>query len=66
MLNTLEPESLVTYHRLVVDMFENAPLPAALYQRKKYGGASNRIKKRMAEKIAAEVEKIGSDKPSLG
>jgi response regulator RpfG family c-di-GMP phosphodiesterase len=65
-LNTLEPESLVTYHRLVVDMFENAPLPAALYQRKKYGGASNRIKKRMAEKIAAEVEKIGSDKPSLG
>jgi DNA-binding NarL/FixJ family response regulator len=63
-LGTLEKESLSTYYRLVVDLFEAAPLPQALLQRKKYGGASSRVKKKMAEKIAAEVEKIGSaDKP---
>lgn len=64
-LKSLEPESLQTYFRIVVDLFEVAPLPAALLQRKKYGGASSRVKKKMADKIAAEVEKIGGEKPNV-
>jgi DNA-binding NarL/FixJ family response regulator len=63
LLHTLEGESLVIYNRLVVDLFENAPVPAALMQRKKYGGASSRVKKRIGEKLASEVEKLGQTPP---
>ena len=59
-LDTLEGESLQRYYSLVVDAFENAPIPQNLAARKKYGGASSRVKKRMAEKLAAEVEQLGS------
>jgi len=62
----LEPESLPTYYRIVVDMFEAAPIPVALMQRKKYGGASNRIKQRMVDKIAAEVKKMSTSPKTDG
>jgi DNA-binding NarL/FixJ family response regulator len=64
-LTSLEGESLQRYYRLVVDSMENAPIPQALMQRKKYGGASMRVKKKMADKLAAEVEKIGTS-PKAG
>jgi len=59
-LSTLEGESIERYNRLCVDMFEEAPMPKELLARKKYGGSSSRVKKKMAEKINAEVEKLGS------
>jgi hypothetical protein len=57
-LTTLEGESLATYYRVAVDMLEVAPLPQGLMHRKKYGGASTRVKKKMAEKLTAEVERL--------
>jgi CheY-like chemotaxis protein len=62
-LPTIDPESIEIWYRTAVDMFEAAPIPAALLQRKKYGGASNRVRQRMAEKITAEVEKLAATPP---
>lgn len=62
-LASLEPDSLKLYYRLVPDIFETAPVPANLFQRKKYGGASSRVKRRMAEKLAGEVEKVAQTPP---
>jgi DNA-binding NtrC family response regulator len=52
----LSPESLQTYFDMVVNAFENAPLPTNVSKYKKYGGVSNRIKKRMEKKVVAELE----------
>jgi hypothetical protein len=62
-LTTMDPDSVETWYKTAIDMFEAAPIPAALLQRKKYGGASNRVKQRMSEKITAEVEKLGTTPP---
>lgn len=59
-LQTMEGESLERYYRLCVDTFEAAPVPQDIMGRKKYGGASSRVKKRMADKVTAEIEKLGS------
>ena len=63
-LTTLEGESKIRYYGLMVDAFEAAPMAQGLYDRKKYGGASSRVKKKMAEKLAAEVEKLGNSPKS--
>jgi DNA-binding NarL/FixJ family response regulator len=59
----LEAESLTKYYELAIEAFGAAPVPVHLQQRKKYGGASNRIKKRMADKLATEVQKVASTPP---
>ena len=53
---TLEPESLELYYDIALDKFENAPLPASTVNKKKYSGASSRVKKRMQEKLLSELE----------
>lgn len=62
-LNTIEPDSVEIWYKTALDMFEAAPIPAALLQRKKYGGASTRVKQRMTEKLSAEVGKLGATNP---
>lgn len=54
-LKALSPQSLEIYHRVAVDAFEAAPLPTNLTERKRYGGASSRVKKKMSERLAAEL-----------
>jgi DNA-binding NarL/FixJ family response regulator len=56
-LKTLSPESLAIYSSLAVDMFEQAPLPKKVFQRKNYSGASSRVKKKMEDKLLAELGK---------
>ena len=50
---TLSGEELEMYFKLAIDKFENAPIPAA---KKNYKGASARVKKKMEEKLLAEIE----------
>jgi hypothetical protein len=57
-LQTLEKESLEIYHRIAIDLFENAPIPQALMQKKKYIGASNRVRKLMSDRMTSEIGKI--------
>jgi DNA-binding NarL/FixJ family response regulator len=54
---TIDPDSIEIWYKTALELFEAAPIPVALMQRKKYGGASNRIRQRMTQKIAAEFEK---------
>ncbi|MDC0357418.1 hypothetical protein OAO01_01255 [Oligoflexia bacterium] len=54
--NTLEKDSLEVYYDLAVDMFSEAPFPKKIYQ-KNYKGASSRVKKKMEQKLLAELEK---------
>lgn len=62
-LKTLSPESVDVYYRVALDMFENAPLPTKIFQRKNYGGASSRVKRKMEDKLIAELEKDSADAP---
>lgn len=55
----LSPESVQSYYDLAVDSFQAAPIPAQVSKYKKYGGASDRIKKRMEKKVVAELENKG-------
>jgi DNA-binding NarL/FixJ family response regulator len=61
-LGTLSPESFQIYTGIAVDMFEGAPLPKKIFQRKAYSGASSRVKKKMEEKLLASLTKP-SDAP---
>ena len=56
MLKTLAPESFELYQGLAIDLFEQAPLPKKVFQRKQYSGASSRVKKKMEDKLLAELE----------
>ncbi|MBX7143814.1 MAG: hypothetical protein K1X79_05135 [Oligoflexia bacterium] len=62
-LKTLSPESSDIYYRIALDMFENAPLPTKIFQRKNYGGASSRVKRKMEDKLIAELEKDTTEPP---
>ncbi len=55
-LKTLSPESFQLYQSLALDMLEQAPPPKKIFQRKQYSGASSRIKKKMEDKLLAELE----------
>jgi hypothetical protein len=57
-IGTLEPESLDIFHRIAVDAFENAQIPQALMQKKKYVGASNRVRKIMSDRMTSEIGKL--------
>lgn len=52
----LSPETMQTYYELAVKTFENARIPTQISKYKKYGGVSDRIKKRMEKKVAAELD----------
>jgi DNA-binding NarL/FixJ family response regulator len=54
-LQTLEPESKIIYYNLAIDLFEQAPLPKKIFQRKIYGGASSRVKKRQEKAILEQI-----------
>ncbi len=62
-VSTIDADSVDIWYKTAVDMFEAAPIPAALLQRKKYGGASTRVRQRMTEKISAEVGKMAPTTP---
>jgi CheY-like chemotaxis protein len=51
------PENLARYHGIALKLFVEAPLPKPMFQAQKYAGVSSRVKKKMEEKIIAEVEK---------
>ena len=57
----LQGESLASYFKIVVDVFEEAPLPKKIFQRKKYAGASSRVAKRMEKKAMSELGLEGSE-----
>ena len=57
MIHALEGESQKTYFEVMQQMFIDAPLPPKALGVKKYGGASNRIKRRMDQKLADEITK---------
>ena len=60
----LEPDKLSVYYESALKFFEDAPLPKNVYQSKKYGGISGRIKKKMEEKILADLAKQDEEKKS--
>ena len=55
--STATPENMSAYHEVAIKQFIDAPLPKPMFQAKKYAGVSARVKKKMEEKIIAEVEK---------
>jgi DNA-binding NarL/FixJ family response regulator len=55
-LKSLSPESLQIYYDLAVSTFEAAPVAANVSKYKKYGGVSERAKKRLEKKVQAELE----------
>ena len=63
-LGTLQAQSLELYNKLVVEMFENAPLPKKAPPAKQYTGASTRVKKKLEEKMLNELEHEFTSKPS--
>ena len=56
-LKTLQGDSIAVYTKLAIDLFEAAPLPKKIFQRKIYGGASSRVKKRQEKEIQATIER---------
>lgn len=55
-LTSLSPGSGEAYYQMAVEAFENAQIPVNVSKYKKYGGVSDRIKKRMEKKVIAEME----------
>lgn len=53
---TLDPESKEIYYKIAIEMFIEAPIPQRFLQRKTYRGASQRVKRRMEDKLLAELE----------
>jgi response regulator RpfG family c-di-GMP phosphodiesterase len=62
MFHTLTGEKLDIYYQSAVKAFEEAPIPKAVYQPKKYGGVSSRIKKKLEDKILSELAKSDAAK----
>lgn len=57
MVHALAPESQAVYLEVMQQCFLDAPLPPKALGLKKYGGVSNRIKKKMEQKLADEIAK---------
>lgn len=56
-VTSLSPENLAIYYDLAIQLFSDAPLPSKALKPENYKGVSSRVKKKMAEKVIAEVEK---------
>lgn len=54
--NNLDENKLKVYYDAAIKCFEDAPIPTNVFQTKRYGGVSSRIKKKMEAKILAEVQ----------
>ena len=57
MVHAMSPESRKTYYDVMSEAFMAAPLPPKALGAKKYGGVSSRIKKKMDQKMADEIQK---------
>lgn len=57
MVQALDPESFPVYFEVMQQAFIDAPLPPKALGTKKYGGVSNRVKRKMDQKLADEIEK---------
>lgn len=57
MVQAMSPESQKTYFEVMTQAFIDAPLPPKALGVKKYGGVSSRIKKKMDQKMAEELQK---------
>jgi len=58
--SSLDDASRERYHRIALDVFENAPIPKPLIK-KAYGGASSRVKARMEKKILDKLAAGGGE-----
>jgi DNA-binding response OmpR family regulator len=57
MIHAMSPESRTTYFDVMLQAFIDAPLPPKALGVKKYGGVSSRIKKKMDQKMAEDIQK---------
>lgn len=57
-LPSLSPELKRVYLELLVEEFQNAPIPKKSLQKNNYSGASSRVKRRMEQKIMKEAETV--------
>ena len=54
--HSLSMESKSIYFNLAIDTFEASPAPKLIFQRKKYGGVSSRVSKRMEKKTLEQFD----------
>lgn len=54
-LKALTAESLQRYYDVAIRLFMEAPVPKKMFQVKKYGGVSNRVRERMEKKLMKAV-----------
>jgi hypothetical protein len=57
MIHAMSPESRKIYYDVMAEAFMVAPIPPKALGVKKYGGVSSRIKKKMDQKMADEIQK---------
>ena len=57
MLGQLSPEMLAFFHESAIKEFSEAKIPPRALNAKKYSGVSSRVRKRMENKIVAEMSK---------
>lgn len=64
LFTTLSPESTEIYYGVMIDVFEAAPLPRKVPQKRQYSGASSRVRKKAEEKMVEDLERefLGGDK----
>lgn len=57
-LHTIPESKKQALHEVIVKLFSEAAPPKAMFQGKAYSGASERVKKKLADKILLEAEKL--------
>jgi len=62
-LRNLSPEMLLYYQDTAIQEFSEAKVPPRALSTKKYSGVSSRVRKRMGDKVVAEMTKA-NDKPT--
>ena len=55
-MRSYSAENQAVFFETLIEEFIKAPLPARSFQASQYKGASQRVKRKMAEKVVAEVE----------
>ena len=65
-LAMFSPESQQIYMEAMVEAFIEAPLPTRLSKINKYHGASERVKKQLEDKLAAELQSEKNDRKGPG
>lgn len=62
-LKALSAESLERYYEVALKLFIEAPVPKKMFQVKKYGGVSNRVRERMEKKLMKAVASAPAPAP---